>query len=87
MDEGDKGRLNEILELSRENQRMIKTLYRSFWWQRVGSVIYWLVIIGIVLGAYVWIEPYLGRFGVIYDKLKAEVEAVKDTSEAVKSVF
>lgn len=87
MENGDGGKLNEILELVEENHRMLRKLYRSYWWQKVWSFIYWAVIIALVFGAYYYIQPYIEQLGVVYTGLKSQLDTVKNAADTVKSVF
>ena len=67
-----------MLEMTRENHRMIKRLYKAYWWSKIGSLIYWLVIIGVVFGVFYYIQPYLGLIGDILVDLQEKVNSVRD---------
>ncbi|HEU0085893.1 MAG TPA: hypothetical protein VFQ59_02960 [Candidatus Paceibacterota bacterium] len=65
MDPELKSKMEEVLQMTEENNKIIKTLRRTI---RIGQVIrgvYWLIIIGIAVSAYYFAQPY--------------VEGVKDT--------
>lgn len=51
--------LNKILELTGENNRMLRKMRRSIIWGRIFHALYWLLIIGLTVGAYYYIQPYL----------------------------
>jgi hypothetical protein len=52
-------KLNRILELAEENNKMLRSLHRS---QRAGTIfriLYWLIIIGSLVSAYYFLGPIL----------------------------
>lgn len=76
-------KLEEILSLTRENNKILRGMRRS---QRVSSFfqfIYWLVIIGSVFGAYYYIQPMIEPFMQIIDKTMSDIQGVKDGFEGI----
>jgi hypothetical protein len=75
--------LEEALALSRENNDIIKRMWRS---QRVGraiKVVYWVIIIGGSVGALYLFQPYL-------DAIKGGATDIRDTRsqyEEIKNLF
>ncbi len=55
----EKNLLQRTLELTEENNRMLKSMSRSMKLARVMSIIYWVFIIGSAVGAYYLIQPYI----------------------------
>jgi hypothetical protein len=53
-------------ELS-ENTRMVRSMYRAQKWGRIYRIIYWIVIIGLALGAFYFIQPYLQTLTNVYE--------------------
>lgn len=49
----------ELLELTRENNEILKKMRRSMFWSRIFRVIYILTILGVTLSAYYFVQPYL----------------------------
>ncbi len=49
--------LAEIKDMMKENQRMLKKIYRSNRISFSVSVLKWVVIIGITLGAFYYVQP------------------------------
>lgn len=75
--------LKEILELSRENNKMLKKQMSVMRWSRAFSVAYWVVIIGFALGAYYYIQPYIEGVLGIYQDLGAGVQGLSTTIGSV----
>lgn len=49
-------RLEEQLE---ENTRIIKKIYRAHIISRIITLFYWLLVIGVAIGAFYFIQPYI----------------------------
>jgi hypothetical protein len=67
VDPEDKKLLEDNLRLSEENNKLLRSLHRSMRVRRVLSIVYWVFIIGSAIGAYYFIEPYVGQVKGIYD--------------------
>jgi len=59
MDPETKKILGETLELSKENNKMLRKMRRAMMWTRVVKSIYWVLIIGSMLGAYYYFQPII----------------------------
>ncbi len=59
MDEQSKELLEKTLELTKENNHILRSMRRSQFWSNVVRSIYWVFIIGTAVGAYYYIEPYI----------------------------
>ena len=53
--------LNRSVVLAEENNRMLHAMRRSMYWSRVMSIIYWILIIGISVGAFYFLQPYVNQ--------------------------
>jgi uncharacterized membrane protein len=53
--------LNKNIALAEENNSMLRSIKRSMLWGRVMSVIYWILIIGISVGAFYFLQPYIDQ--------------------------
>lgn len=55
-------KLDELLELTKENNEILRSMRRS---QRFGSFftfVYWAVILGSILGAYYYFQPTIQKY-------------------------
>ena len=80
MDNEDKVRLERALEVSEENNRMLKTLIRAMRWGRFIKIIYWTLIIGTSIGFFYYFQPYL-------QGIKDAYGGFADTFRGVNSMF
>ena len=72
--------LRESLELSRKNNEILHKLYRATLWGRAIKGLYWLILIGITVGSFYFIQPYI-------DTLTGVYGGVTDTQAQVKEFF
>ncbi len=59
MEPDEKKLLEETLELSKENNKILKKLHTSMRVSRFFRVAYWTIIIGSMLGAYYYFQPLI----------------------------
>lgn len=65
MDQDVKSLLEEISRLEKENNKMLLKLHNIQKWTLISRVIYWFILIGIAVGAFYFIKPFLsGILGV-----------------------
>jgi len=69
MDPEVKEAIKHLEEVSEENNRMIRSLYRSAKWTRVYLVIKWVIIIGIAVGAFYFLQPVFDKINAIYSTI------------------
>lgn len=58
----DSKNLDEVLELARENNKMLRSMRRT---QRLSSffrLLYWAIILGSVFGVYYYFEPTIKKY-------------------------
>ena len=81
MDPESKKLLEDTFQLEKDNNKMLRSMRRSMIWGRVMSVIYWLIIIGISIGAFYFIQPYFNKILGLYDS----ISGVKQTSDTTSN--
>jgi len=74
MDEETKKLLEDTLILNKENNEILRKLYKAQRLAQITRIIYWIVIVGVTLGAFYFIQPFfdsiLGAYGVDSSSLK-----------------
>ena len=73
----EKQLLQDIFNLAEENNNILRKMRRVQKIASVMRVVYWLIIIGITVGAFYFLQPYidriqkfLGNAGISFDQLK-----------------
>jgi len=69
MDPESKKLLEQTLELEQDNNKMLRSMKRSMLWGRVMNILYWLIIIGISVGAFYFIQPYFNKILSLYNSI------------------
>ncbi|MEY2671586.1 MAG: hypothetical protein RL687_3 [Candidatus Parcubacteria bacterium] len=66
MDQDIKKLLEENLELSKENNELLKKVRNTQKLAQIYRIVYWVVIIGASYGAYYFVQPYIGGILNVY---------------------
>ncbi|MBI3888938.1 hypothetical protein HY311_04090 [Candidatus Nomurabacteria bacterium] len=61
MDPESQKLLEDTFALEQENNKMLRSMKRSMLWARIMSVLYWVLIIGISVGAFYFLQPYVDQ--------------------------
>jgi len=72
--------LKRIAENTEENNVLLKKMHRSMVWSRFFRIAYWLVIIGLAVGAFYFIQPYI-------DAIVSSVGKVNNTIDQGQDFF
>ncbi len=76
MEPEDKKLLEETYSLAEENNKMLHSIKRSMIWARIMSILYWVLIIGVSVGAFYFIQPFLDQAMSVYNNAKGGLEEV-----------
>lgn len=86
-----KAYLDHIKELSEENNKILKSIRRS---NRIGGFfrfVYYVVIIGISIGAYVYLQPYLNSVMQMTQEIQNTNSKIQSTQNSfengIKNLF
>lgn len=79
MNEEEKAQLREAIDLSKENNKILKGMQRSARIERFWHLLKWIVIIVITIWSYYFIQPFLEQFQAMY-------QSINDAKDAVGSV-
>ncbi len=78
MDDESKKLLLENLQLTRENNTMLKKLRRSQKNARMMKTIYWVVIITLTYMAYLKVRPMIEKATNTYEQAQLQLEGIKN---------
>ena len=85
MDPEVKKLLEENLRISKENNQLLLKVRSVQKWAQITRIIYWFVIIGVSLGAFYFIQPYLGNILNLYSGGVSGINNVSDISKNLKN--
>jgi len=83
MDEYEKELIRKNLEVSQESLKLLKKMHRARVVGGTLKVFKWIIIIGISLGSYYYIEPYLRPMINAVSGVGSGAERVQGTERAV----
>jgi hypothetical protein len=83
----EKSLLERTYKMAEENNEILKSLRRSARWNTAFKVFYWVIIIGISLGAYYVIQPYLESVMGIYGSVTGDVNGAQSVSDQLKDLL
>ncbi len=63
-------KINKILELTEENNQIIKKMHRSQKIQNIFRNIYWVIILATAFGAYYFLQKYFNNIFSDYQNIK-----------------
>jgi hypothetical protein len=76
MEQEDKRKLERLLDISEENNKILKTLLRNMRWGRLLRIIYWGLIIAASVGAFYYFQPLIDELSGAYGAFQGEVGKV-----------
>lgn len=79
-----KSLLEENLKLSKENNGLLLKLYKIQHWAQITRILYWFIIILVTLGAFYFIQPYLGNLLNVYTGGVSGVNNIGDITKNLK---
>ena len=69
--------LSETYDLAKENNEMLRKIRRASKFATAVRIFYWIIIIGLSLGAYYAIQPYVDQLTDVYDTVKSQIESIR----------
>lgn len=75
--------LQEILELSRENNHLLKGVHRRARWGMFFWILRWVLVLGIVFGAYYYVEPFVQSASDTYNRTTDSIRRLQTTGDNI----
>lgn len=85
MESLEEKKLDELIEIEKENNTMLRKMRRSMVWSQWMTVIYWLFIIGGLGWAYYAFQPYVREYISLYDTLTKTIRSIDAESRSLPS--
>lgn len=78
-------RLKEILELTRENNRLLRKMYRNAVIGNILRVLWLTVIIGVPVYLYLtFLQPYIQDLSEAYEGVQTQLQELQEIPEGIK---
>ncbi|MES2088081.1 MAG: hypothetical protein V4467_03775 [Patescibacteria group bacterium] len=82
----EKKLLERVAVLSEENNQILRGIRRSNRWGTAIKIFYWVVILAISFGTYIYIQPYVQGVFNAYKNVSGKVEKVSTVGDQISSV-
>jgi hypothetical protein len=80
MDPESEKLLKETFLLAKENNVMLRKIRRGQKWASFMRVIYWLIIIGISIGAWYYLQPWVDKVMNLYSQVSGSSQTVNSVN-------
>lgn len=84
MEPQEKQKIERILELEEENSKILRRMRRTARWSAFLSILYYIVIVGLAVGAFYYIQPFLGKIGQTYGNFSNMYDTVVKSVNHIK---
>ena len=71
-------RIENLEKLTKDNNKILHSMQSRMRWGTFLRVLYWVIIIGSMLGAYYFLQPYVEQLMEAYNTLVGAPDALKD---------
>lgn len=85
MENSEHDKLDELLELTRSNNKLLRAMHRRYVWGQVFTFIYWLIVLGIAGWTYYFVQPYLMKYLGMYEKILSTMNSVQGQNTQLPS--
>ncbi|MFT6361242.1 MAG: hypothetical protein ACJA2Z_000217 [Candidatus Paceibacteria bacterium] len=79
--------IRENLEMTKQNQKKIKKIQSNIRMTMIAKWLYWILIIGLTVGAFYYSKPYINNAIDTYDALKENVDRSTQVISEPGSLF
>lgn len=69
-----------------ENNKLLRKMHRAAIWGRIFHFLYWAVIIGLSVGAYYFVQPYVDGAKESFEGIQANVNNIKGAASQVNDI-
>ena len=76
MDPESKQLLEKTFELEKDNNTMLHKIRRGQQWSSFMRIVYWLIIIGVSVGAFYFMQPYVNKLMSLYNEVSGSSQSV-----------
>ena len=86
MNPNEKDLLQKTYDLAEENNKILRGIRRSNRLSSVFRVFYWFIIIGVSIGAFYFIQPYINVITKTYGSLQQNINDVKNIANKITTL-
>lgn len=79
----DSRKLDELLEISHENNKILRSMRRTQRWSSVFRFVYWAVIVGSIFGVYYYFQPTLQKYKEVFQTSMGIIQNFEKTAGSI----
>ena len=83
----DNEKINKILEIVEDNNKILRGMRRSNRLSNIFRAFYWFLIIGVSIGAFYFIQPYIDAITGTYSDLQSNLNNVKSVTSNIQDLI
>lgn len=83
----EKSLLERTHALAEENNEILKSIRRANRFGTIMRVLYWVVIIGLSVGAYYFIQPYVTFMSGLYGQSQSGMNSAQDAASGLRDLL
>jgi hypothetical protein len=76
-------KIDELLDLTRENNRILRGMHRRMFWSQVFTFIYWAIILGVAGWGYYFLQPYMTKYLHSYEVIMKSIDAIDQSGKSL----
>ena len=83
MNPNEKELLEKTYEIAKDNNNILKGIRGSNRWSSFFQFLYWFIIIGISIGAFYYVQPYVDGALKAYKNIQGDLKSVKSVVNTI----
>jgi hypothetical protein len=83
----EKSLLERTHKIAEDNNVILRGIRRANRISTVMRILYWLIIVGVTLGAFYYLQPYIDSMFEIIDKAQESIQSMGGTVREVQGAF
>ncbi len=76
-------KIDELLDLTRENNRILRGMHRRMLWSQIFTFFYWLIILGVAGWSYYTLQPYIAKYLHSYEVIMNTLNNMDQSSKSL----
>ena len=81
MELSEHDKIDKLLKLAEDNNRMLHSMRRSMIWSQIFTFLYWMAILGMIGWSYYFLQPYALKYWDLYQSAMTKMESIEKTGQ------
>ncbi len=76
----DADKIDELLELTKENNKILRSMRSTQKWSSFFTFVYWAIILGSIFGTYYYFQPTINKYKKTIQKSMETLQSMEQTA-------